>query len=311
LRARLATERAGLLSQLLDLDEDMLSCEAAWDDWTAKDILAHVAAWDELFTERSELVLAGRGAEIGPVNLDEYKAAAYAERRGWSFECALDTCLTARRVYLDSFARVPEEELDRPIPIRSSDFESPRHWAEQQYRHDARHAAHLADWRRRLALVRPAGPKSLLLAALRASRKELLTAQALLPAEERETRPIRGQWTLKDVLGHIAQEERHCLDRLRQLVSKESPQTQSMPDRKIVSRRESDLQRVRSWEEVWRDLHATRQDLLRLLVAFSQDDLKHPCSGPQDVLDTPYRWVRPCIDRDREHAAELLTLSIA
>lgn len=39
------------------------------DHWTAKDLLAHIAAWDELFTERIELILARRADEIVSVEL--------------------------------------------------------------------------------------------------------------------------------------------------------------------------------------------------------------------------------------------------
>jgi len=45
------------------LDERTLTESPVFDDWTAKDLLAHVAAWDELYTERIALILAGRKEE--------------------------------------------------------------------------------------------------------------------------------------------------------------------------------------------------------------------------------------------------------
>ena len=45
----LAGERSDLLMQLVDLDERTLSQQAITGDWTAKDLLAHVAYWDAFF----------------------------------------------------------------------------------------------------------------------------------------------------------------------------------------------------------------------------------------------------------------------
>jgi uncharacterized damage-inducible protein DinB len=305
LRALLAAERSGLLSQLLDLNVRTLSCEPVWEGWTAKDILAHVAAWDELFTKRTELALAGRAADIVPVDLDAHGAEVHVERKSWSFEQALEACLTARKVYLDSFARVAEDDLDRPISIPSSETQSIRQWAEWRYQHDAEHAGDLAAWRQRLAAPGSTGPKSLLQAALRAARKELLTAEALVPMEERETRPIRGDWTLKDVLAYVADQERLCLDGVRPMAAPETTDTASQLLQKAWSHENVEALSSRSWEDVWRDLHATHQELLRLLDSLSQEDVERLSPSPSGSQDTVYSWIWACVERDREHAAEL------
>ena len=48
------------------------------------------------------------------------------------------------------------------------------------------------------------GAKAHLLASLNETRAKLLAAVSLVPDTERESRPVCGHWTLKDLLGHIA-----------------------------------------------------------------------------------------------------------
>jgi hypothetical protein len=48
LLARLAAERADLLEQLIGRDERTLTESLIFGDWTVKDLLAHIAAWDRM-----------------------------------------------------------------------------------------------------------------------------------------------------------------------------------------------------------------------------------------------------------------------
>lgn len=57
LLARIAAERAALLWPLVGLDEATPTHATVFDQLTAKDLLAHIAAWDELFAECAELIL--------------------------------------------------------------------------------------------------------------------------------------------------------------------------------------------------------------------------------------------------------------
>jgi hypothetical protein len=48
LLARLAVERAGLWLELNGLAAETLTAQNVFAGWTPKDILAHIAAWDEV-----------------------------------------------------------------------------------------------------------------------------------------------------------------------------------------------------------------------------------------------------------------------
>ena len=57
--ARLAAARALLLDQLLGVDEQTLVTVPVHGEWTAKDVLAHAAAWDAEYVRLFNRVLKG------------------------------------------------------------------------------------------------------------------------------------------------------------------------------------------------------------------------------------------------------------
>ena len=112
LLAWLAAERSDLLMQLADLDERTLSQQAVTGDWTAKDLLAHVAYWDAFFARAVEMALAGLAGEVAEVNLDERNAATHAERQAWPLAAVLDDLAVARAAFLAVFSKAHADALD-------------------------------------------------------------------------------------------------------------------------------------------------------------------------------------------------------
>jgi uncharacterized damage-inducible protein DinB/predicted RNase H-like HicB family nuclease len=299
----LAAERAELLWQLIGLEERALTESPVFDDWTAKNLLAHIAAWDELFTERIELILAGREEEIAGVEPDARNAVLHAERKDWSLKRAVKACVTARADALAALARLPDEQLHRLRSFRWGEA-SARLWTEWRARHDAAHAADLTAWRKAQSLERrtrpKSGPKAVLLATLAAARDELLAAAALVAPEERASRPVCGTWTLKDVLGHVADWELWFVKGLRQLVAGQPLDFEDVKDVEAWNRAHAKARRDLPWETVWDDFRETHEALMSILVAMSQADLKWA------FMDmTVYDMSCIYVDHDREHARGL------
>ncbi len=298
LLARMAKERAVLLYQLIGLDEKTLTEPPVFDAWTAANLLAHIAAWDEWFTNRINLILAGREEEVVSVeNLDARNAALHAERRGWPLAQSLDACVQARADFLAALDQLSDEELHRKR-VFSWGEAAVREWAGWRARHDATHAAHLSAWRASRGDVEAFGPKEVLLAALDAARDELLTAASLVPVAERESRRVCGEWTLKDVLGHVADWELWFLRRLRQLFAGQAPDPNDAEDEDAWNRAHAEARRDQAWEAVWADFHSTHDAMMVLLMAMDQSHLN------QRLFDwSIYHFVRVYADHDREHAA--------
>jgi hypothetical protein len=199
---------------------------------------------------------------------------------------------------------LPEEEFFRQRILEGEDWSFPG-CLEVQWRHDAEHAAQIAAWRESEGLKRKIGPKAVLLAALDAARQELLAAAALVPAEERTSRPVCGEWTLKDVLGHVADWEWFGVEGLRQMAAGQAPQVEHVQDIDAWNQTHAEARRDQPWETVGADLHAARRALLDVLEEMSQAQLGRSFPFPWGPEGTPYRWIWVYFRHDREHAQGL------
>jgi hypothetical protein len=147
-----------------------------------------------------------------------------------------------------------------------------------------------------------ADPKAALLAALVAARESLLAAVALVPAGERATRPVCGVWSLKDVLGHIADWEAFGVDGLRHMAAGQEPQVEYIPEINGWNRVHVQARRDQPWEQVWDDFQATRQAFLDLIAGMTWAELERRFPFPWGPEGTPMQWIRVYADHDRAHA---------
>ncbi|MFQ6102341.1 MAG: DinB family protein [Anaerolineae bacterium] len=307
LLARLAAERAGLLWQLIGLDEKRLTELPVFEegDWTAKDLLAHVAAWDRWEKREMKRMLAGEVPDLAAAqDVDTFNAAVVAEWHDRTLTEVLAELRAARADWVAWLRTLPEEEFARLRSFESEDWSFPG-CLEVQWRHDAEHAAQIAAWREAAGSEEKTGPKPILLAGLAAAREELLAVAALIPPEERASRPVCGEWTLKDVLGHITDWEWLGEEGLRQMATGRPPQVEHIEDIDVWNQVHVDARRDQSWEEVWVELHAARETLLEVLNGMSQADLARSFPFPWSQEGPAYRWVCVYLAHDHEHAEDL------
>jgi len=292
----MATERCEVLSPLIGLSEKTL-CEApVFGTWTAKNILTHIASWDALYTERIELNLRGRTSDIESVDLDSRNARGHEERKARTLVQSLATFVDARKAFLDTLARVPDDELSRTgrLPWRSrGTFMS---WSRWRYQHDATHADDLRRWRKRLGWTEGAGPKCILMEYTRSARKSLLATVAIIPEDERATLALGPRLDLGHLLSTIADSESEALAAL------------SKPDGKPSEEEDGDqteiggMRGADAWAQEWRRLHATHQELLRRLQTLPETALS---LGQTRTATTLYQILRACADTDRRAARRL------
>ena len=147
--------------------------------------------------------------------------------------------------------------------------------------------------------------KASLLAALAAARENLLAAAALIPEDERTTRLICGTWTLKDVLGHVADWEEVGVAGLRQMAEGENPRVANIPDVDAWNAVHAETRQDQPWAQVWTDLHDTRRALTDVLESITQTDLDHEFSFPWGAKGTPIEWTLTFVQHDHTHARGL------
>lgn len=293
LRARLAAERAGLLHTLAGLDRAALSSRPVIEDWTAVNLLAHIASWDEFFTARIEMRLPDHRDAIDQVDLDQRNARTHTERRDWALERSLEACIQARKRFLDALARVDDTQLHAANAVPWGG-QSIRAWAEWRGRHDREHTRELIAWRRREMVDAAVGQSVVLEAYLRAARKELLTVVALVPAHRRATQPVTQSSTLHSQLGHVSEQEQEMLAELR------TGQAAS-----VLDQRSTGTAPQASWQDTWSRLHTVHHSLLRAVSKTTDAQLASARDRSTQTTDSLYRRLLAVGERDQQLAAEL------
>jgi len=309
LLAHLAAERAGLLEQLIGLDERTLTEVPVLNGWTIKDLLAHIAAWDRWELREMKRMVRGDPPDLTAVrDMDGFNAAVVSAWRDRTLSEVLVELQDGRAAWVAWLRTLAEEEFFRRRLFEGED------WCfsgcvEIQWRHDAEHAAQIAAWREAAGLKKETGPKEVLLAALAAAREELLAAIALVPASGRASRPVCGDWTVKDVLGHVADWERLDVEGLRQMAAGRPPRVEHVEDLDEWNQAHVEARRNQPWEEVWADFEAAHQALLEVLEEMGQADLNRPFPGIWNRETTPYAWALICLRHHRGHARDLREVS--
>lgn len=248
----MAAVRSQLLRQYVGLGSEMLQSAALWPHTTPARALARMARRDDDAACSIELEL-GRPARKAAISLD---GAAHD---------ALASFLTARARLLSAAARVhgdvPLTPASPTMRLLALCRDLDRRWARR-----------LEWWNEEQRIPFEAGPLPILVAALRAARKELLTALGLLPPEGRQ------QWR-----AHLVALSRGEMRLLQALLPpgrpSGGPSLDALPDL--------------AWEDAWRVFHDTHHALVTQLGSEDAPNL-------EDLA--LYRQITASIDRDRAAA---------
>jgi uncharacterized damage-inducible protein DinB len=307
--ARLALGRAALWQEMIGLDAGLLAAENICGSWVAADALAHIAAWDEIHSERIRLILAGRARNIQIGVTDAINAEIFEQRHGWSLARAVDVCNAARADFLALIAPLSWDAMQQAHPVNARTEFSIRELVERRAFHDGLHTDDLRSWRAYANPVGGAGPGVVLRAALDAAREELLAWAALIPEDERTTRAVCDGWALQDVLGHVADWERHFVSNLADAAAGRLAGAHWDGDIESWNVRHAAARRGQAWDVTWTDFHAERTALLAHLDRLGDAELAARTPSRQSEQATPYGWFTICLDHDREHA-EILRESL-
>ncbi len=312
----MAAQRAWLLNECLGLPADTLVAAPVMEHWTIKDLLTHVAAWDTIHTDRVALALAERETEIASVDPDERNAELYTQQRDWPLDEAVQAAINARQNYLGVLRRANDAQLVRPVRLpclRPLTRHAAAGWRETsawefaywRARHDETHAGHIQAWRKAAAPQFAPGPQCVLRAALEATRFDLTRQIDRLPPAGRETQPVAGEWTLKDLVGHIADWDRFVLQALRAMRKADQLPYVAEGEVDLVNARQAAARRGQNWEQAWADFQNTRTELVGALADWDDDQLAREIDYPLEWLRTAYSWAAMQIWHDSEHADTL------
>ncbi|MEJ2748865.1 MAG: DinB family protein [Anaerolineae bacterium] len=225
-----------------------------------------------------------------------------------TLEQALAICLKERGGFLAALERIPDDLLHETLVMPWGWQTSMHQWVERRYKHDGEHAGELKTWREQLPQSerRQIGPIFLLRAVLKAARKEFLALANLIPKAEWTTRPVCGIWTLKDLIGHLADWEKVGIDGLRQLVAGQTPEFDELiTNFDTWNNAHAAARNDQPWAEVWADFEETRETLLALVDQMGERDWERPFTAPWDSSINGYFWVNVWAGHDHEHATDV------
>jgi len=277
-----AYARTDLLALVGDLPDEVLDWQPDPQSFSLRLLLRHVGNADEFYVSRivppETLPPEWEHDEGLPIfeflEMERRTAVARLRQLGEEERSAI--------FYPTRWTRHPEE----PWTARKA----LRRFLEHEQEHIGQVQEILAAWRADLP------------ARLAAAREELLAAAALVPPEERATRPVCGEWTLKDVLAHVTDWERMGVEGLRDMAAGQPPRVGHVEDIEAWNRAHYQARRDEPWETVWADLHAVRASLVEILDGMSQADLARAFPLPWGQEGTAYDWLSIYLAHDREHA---------
>ncbi len=111
LQARLTAAFNGFLAACNQLDQRLYEQPIIGDQWSVKDIVAHLTGWDHEATERFWRFLAGPTEDI-TYNVDEFNARSVAARQHFSYNQAIKEWSSVHKGLEEAIAAVQPEDLE-------------------------------------------------------------------------------------------------------------------------------------------------------------------------------------------------------
>ena len=145
---QLEKARERLLRAVEGLSEEAMTTSPAVGHWTIKDLLAHVAAWDEESLRGIRELLRGERPRFLDTDWDQWNAQEVEKRRALSLQAVLEELEGSHREFLEFLRGLEEAEWERPREQRWKRYKVTVAWiVGGVIGHDREHAEHIQAWR--------------------------------------------------------------------------------------------------------------------------------------------------------------------
>lgn len=263
-----------------------------YNGWTIKHVLAHLAGWDEYALKTIPLIVANKADELPPLDVDAYNQQSLAARQNKSLAEILEEFELSHRRLLKLISELDHEEIDkrhqrhgRIITIRS-------YVINILMEHDREHALEIESWRK--ALAETIDPDSIR-ANLRRCRDEFTRLLDEVNEEEALAQGVVGDWSINEMVGHVADWEQLMLQAARHILDETQPAVEVPPhyDTETHNAVLAAARADKSWPENHRYLRLTQQAVDELVSQLTPEDW---------AKRGPYPWLN-----DQGNLAELIT----
>jgi uncharacterized damage-inducible protein DinB len=271
--------RTRLLQAIEGLSRRELTELPIYEGWTIKDVLAHVVGWDQRVLKTLPLMLQNRASEVASVEVDDFNRESVQSWRDKSLAEVLSEVQSTHQRILEILSNLDPKEIDmrrerheRIITIRS-------YVIDVMIEHDREHAAEIELWRKNLE--QSVDPRDIE-ANLAQKRAAFLAAIEGLSEADLLDKNVGGTWSVKDVVGHIADWERLMLNAARHIHDPSLPVVIPVTEDEngiMASRRAKE-----SWEKVFHDFSQVSQAVDSFVAGLKMGDwtLRGPYPWPND-----------------------------
>ena len=150
--------------------------------------------------------------------------------------------------------------------------------------------------------------KDKLISALTDGRQEFLNLLEVFSREEMEIPGVLDQWSLKDMLVHLTRWEAELVKLLWQAKQGNKPTTVHFNQNGIdaINERWFHESKHRQIDIVWKDFVAVRQQTLRRVQEFGENELNDQQSYPWLESKPLWQWIADdSFEHEAEHAADI------
>ena len=303
----LAVERARLFHELLGVSASDLESAQVCGDWSPRDVLAHIVAWERYVYDIVRYLRAKQPVPPSPETSDKdaYNARAVAVWRTKPLQELLDTLAIAHRQLTVAVAGCSQAQLDFGSSSGTGGENIASHVISIA-QHDAEHAAQIRAWRSK---SRPddVGPKVLLQHALNTSRSALMALMDVVPAQQRESLPVTGEWALKDVAGHLADWDELVVEATLAMEANQRIKWEPIDYGEAWNQSHVAARRAQSWAHVWQNLIDVRGTVVtELAERVMEPDLGRQLPSPWGGEMSFYVCLAIPCRHDMEHVEALL-----
>lgn len=147
--ARLTGARDELLRLVRSLPAGLLETPGAVGDWSVKDVIGHIASWEDRLLTLAQTVLNGHAGQIEWIKDDEalqaWNQKQYLRKRAWTWDETIRDLALMREEVLWNIGWTAPEQLFQQHTLDTGSV-SPAGLLEGIVEHDQEHVAQLRAW---------------------------------------------------------------------------------------------------------------------------------------------------------------------
>lgn len=146
---RLNDARNALLALVRSLPAGRIETPGAVGDWSVRDVIGHIASWEDRLLTLAQMLLNGHGDKIDWISSDEalqaWNQKQYLRKRAWTWDETIRDLALMREEVLWNIGWTAPEQLFQQHDLAAG-IVSPAGMLEGIVEHDQEHVAQLRAW---------------------------------------------------------------------------------------------------------------------------------------------------------------------